>query len=57
MRINVSYRPFAQWRHFDQNPSGFRFLVQIRALVTQTSLGVPNFKKYERKKRMNSGLR
>ena len=28
--------------HYDQNPSGFCFLVQIRAFVIQTSLGLQN---------------
>ena len=28
--------------YFDQNPSGFSFLVQISANVIQTSLGLPN---------------
>ena len=29
--------------YHDQNPSGFCFLVQIRAFVIQTSQGLPNF--------------
>ena len=28
--------------HYDQNPSGFSFVVQIIAFVIQTSLGLPN---------------
>ena len=28
--------------YYDQNPSGFCFLVQIRAFVFETSLGIPN---------------
>ena len=37
--------PNAQKRlfyYYDQNPSGFCFLVQIRAFVFETSLGIPN---------------
>ena len=37
--------PFTQWRHltkFNQNPSGFCFLVQIKAFVISTSLWLPN---------------
>ena len=30
--------------YYDQNPSGFCFLVQIRAFVIGTSLGLPNLK-------------
>ena len=29
------------WFEYDQNPSGFCFLVQLRAFVIQTSLGLP----------------
>ena len=28
--------------YYDQNPSGFCFLVQIRAFAFETSLGIPN---------------
>ena len=28
--------------YYDQNPSGFCFLLQIKAFVIQTSLGLPN---------------
>ena len=28
--------------YYDQNPSGFSFLAQIRAFVIQTSLGLQN---------------
>ena len=28
--------------YYDQNPSGVCFLVQIKAFVIQTSLGLPN---------------
>ena len=31
--------------YYDQNPSGFCFLVQIRAFVIQTSLGLQNLNK------------
>ena len=32
----------ALFYYYDQNPSGFSFLVQIIAFVIQTSLGLPN---------------
>ena len=32
----------ASFYYYDQNPSGFCFLVQIRAFVVQTSLGLKN---------------
>ena len=28
--------------YYDQNPSGYCFLVQIKAFVNKTSLGLPN---------------
>ena len=37
-----------------QNPSGFCFLVQIKAFVIQPSPGLPKFK-YQRKKEEDSG--
>ena len=40
---------------YDQNPSGIGFLVQIRAFVIYTSLGVQNFK-CERQHEKDSGL-
>ena len=49
---NISYCPRAictmtSFYNYDQNPLGFCFLVQIRAFVIQTSLGLQN--KFERK--------
>ena len=32
----------ASFYYYDQNPSSFCFLVQIRAFVTLSSLGLPN---------------
>ena len=32
----------ALFYYYDQNPSGFSFVVQIIAFVIQTSLGLPN---------------
>ena len=32
----------ASFYYYDQDPSGFCFLVQIRAFVIQTSLGLSN---------------
>ena len=49
--ISQAICTMASFYYYYQNPSGFRFLVQIRAFVTQTSLGIPNFKKYKRKRR------
>ena len=40
--------------YYEQNPSGFCFLVQIRAFVIQTLTGITKFK-YERKNENNSG--
>ena len=36
--------------HYDQNPSAFCFLVQIRAFVIQTSLGLQNLNMKEKTK-------
>ena len=44
----------ASFYYYDQNPSGFCFLVQIRALVILSSLGLPNFKS-ERKNEKHYG--
>ena len=41
----------ASFYYYDQDPSGFCFLVQIGAFVIQTSLGLPKFP-YEKE---NSG--
>ena len=38
--------------YYDQNPSGVCFLVQIKAFVTQTSLGLPNMSVKEKTKRI-----
>ena len=38
----------ASFYYFDLDPSGFCFLVQIRAFVIYTSLGATNFE-YEKK--------
>ena len=38
--------------HYDQNPSAFCFLVQIRAFVIQTSLGLQNLNVKEKTKRI-----
>ena len=32
----------ASFYYYDQDPSGFCFLVQIRAFVIETPLGLPN---------------
>ena len=40
--------------YYDQNPSGFCFLVLIRAFVMQTSAGITKFT-YERKIEKDSG--
>ena len=40
--------------YYDQDPSGFCFLVQIRAFVVLTSLGLPNLN-MKRKNERNSG--
>ena len=32
----------ASFYYYDQNPSCFSFPVRIKAIVTQTSLGLPN---------------
>ena len=55
---NISYFPrtictMTSFYYYDQNPSGFCFLVQIRAFVIQTSLGLQN--KYERKNEKDYG--
>ena len=42
----------ASFYYNDQNLSGFFFLVQIRAFVIQTSLGLPNFKMKGKTKRI-----
>ena len=48
MHIFHTIRPSAQYHHFttvayyEQNPWGFFFLVQIRAFVFETSLGLPH---------------
>ena len=44
----------ASFYYYDQDPSGFCFLEQIRAFVILTSLGLPSFK-YEKKNEKNSG--
>ena len=36
--------------YYDQNPSGFCFLVLIRAFAIQTSLGLPNLNMEEKRK-------
>ena len=33
----------ASFYYYDRNPSGYCFLVQIKAFVNKTSLGLPNF--------------
>ena len=38
--------------YYDQNPSGFCFLVQIRAFVIQTSLGLQNLNMKGKTKRI-----
>ena len=38
--------------YHDQNPSGFGFLVQIRAFVVQPSLGLPKLNMKEKTKRI-----
>ena len=40
--------------YYDQNPSGFSFLVQITAFVIYISLGLPRFK-YDKKNDKDSG--
>ena len=40
--------------YYDKNPSGFCFLVLIRAFVIQTSAGITKFT-YERKNEKDSG--
>ena len=40
--------------YYDQNPSGFYFLVLIRAFVIQNLTGITKFK-YERKNEKDSG--
>ena len=40
--------------YYDQNPSGFSFLVQITAFVIEISLGLPRFK-YDKKNEKDSG--
>ena len=58
LRILRQNRPFARWRHFtkyDRNPSGCCFLVQIKAFVNKTSLGLTNFN-MKVKNEMNCGL-
>ena len=41
--------------YYDQNPSGFCFIVQIKAFVIQISLGLPNLNMKERKNVRDSG--
>ena len=51
-------RPFARWRHFtvyNQNPSEFCFLVQIRAFSNSKLTGIIKFNN-ERENEMNSAL-
>ena len=51
-------RPFARWRHFtvyNQNPSEFCFLVQIRAFSDSKLTGIIKFNN-ERENEMNSAL-
>ena len=38
--------------YYDQNPSGFSFLVQIRAFVIYISLGLPNLNMKRKTKRI-----
>ena len=57
LRIISTNRPFARWHHFtlyyyNQNPSGFCFLVLIRAFVIQTSLGLQNLNMKGKTKRI-----
>ena len=40
--------------YYNQNPSGFRFLMHIRAFVFETSLGNAKLE-YERKNKKDSG--
>ena len=42
----------ALFYYYDQNPSGFSFLVQIIAFVIQTSLGLPNLNVKAKTKRI-----
>ena len=42
----------ALFYYYDQNPSGFSFLVQIIAFVIQTSLGLPNLNVKAKRKRI-----
>ena len=42
----------ALFYYYDQNPSGFSFLVQIIAFVIQTSLGLPNLNVKAKSKRI-----
>ena len=46
----------ASFYYYYQNPSGFRFLVQIRAFVTQT-WEYQILKNIKERDEMNSGLR
>ena len=39
---NRPFRTMTSFYYYDQNPLGFCFLVQIRAFVIQTSLGLQN---------------
>ena len=38
----IGHLQMTSFYHYDQNPSGFCFLVQIRASVFETSLGISN---------------
>ena len=54
---NISYCPRAictmtSFYFYDQNPSGFCFLVLIRAFVIQTSLGLENLNMKGKTKRI-----
>ena len=60
MRINLSHRPFAQWRHFTTTTrilQGFVSLFKVGLLLLKPHWEYQILKNIKERNEMNSGLR